>query len=233
MDWTKISDDPNNEKARELIKEAILSRRKIINDCGMLDYVVTRIQGKKVLDVGMVAHSENRLSQSNWRHEIIRKNANYCLGIDILEKLVNQLKENDYNVQCVDATSDFDIGDKFDIVFLGDVIEHVDNPVKLLKFSKRHLTKDGVILASTPNPFSRKFIRQVRKNDTSIVNLDHIAWITPTMALEIGRRADLDLKHYFLIKKAPNDAISRLVKSFIRRFEPTELPYPDFLYEFK
>lgn len=232
MDWTKLTDDPINEDAREQVKKAILSKRKIIDDCSMMDYVVNRIKGKRVLDIGMVEHAENAFSRPSWRHEIIKTNASYCLGIDILERLVNKLKARGYNVQCVDATSDFDIGDRFDVVFIGDVIEHVDNAVNLLKFSKRHLTKDGVILTSTPNPFSRKFIRQVRKNDTAIVNLDHVAWITPTMALEIGRRAGLDLSHYYLIKKAPGGVFSRFIKSFARRFEPTELPYPDFLYEF-
>ena len=39
----------------------------------------------------------------------------------------------------------------FDVVFLGDIIEHVPNPRELLIESKRILKKDGMLIVSTPN----------------------------------------------------------------------------------
>lgn len=47
--------------------------------------------------------------------------------------------------------------------------------------------------ASTPNPFSRKFVRQFLREGVIVVNLDHVAWITPTQAMEIARRIGLRL----------------------------------------
>lgn len=46
---------------------------------------------------------------------------------------------------------DFDVKQKFDNIILGHVLEHVDDPVKVLKHVKKFLKKSGVILAAVPN----------------------------------------------------------------------------------
>lgn len=46
---------------------------------------------------------------------------------------------------------DFNTDQKFDNIVLGHVLEHVDNPVKVLKHVKKFLKKNGVILAAVPN----------------------------------------------------------------------------------
>jgi 2-polyprenyl-3-methyl-5-hydroxy-6-metoxy-1,4-benzoquinol methylase len=61
--------------------------------------------------------------------------------LDILAPLVEELRGRGFNVRCVDATSDADLGERFEIVFAGDVIEHVDNAVALLRFAGRHLAR--------------------------------------------------------------------------------------------
>jgi len=40
---------------------------------------------------------------------------------------------------------------KFDAIILGELIEHVAYPEKLLNRMKRHLTKEGIIIITTPN----------------------------------------------------------------------------------
>lgn len=233
MDWTKLTDDPNNSTARQNVLQALVARRSIHTDVDLIDYLVQRIAGKRVLDIGVVSHTMDYVSKNNWRHAIVARHAKHCLGLDILEEPVRKLSELGYNVRVADATSDVDLGERFDIVFIGDVVEHVDNPVSLLKFAGRHLDVGGSILVATPNPFSRKFYRRFRREGTSVVNLDHVAWITPSMALEIGRRAGLELTNYHLVKKDPPHPVTRTFRRIARRFAPIEFSFPDFLYEFR
>jgi SAM-dependent methyltransferase len=230
FDWTTYSDDPNNEQARADVLPWLLNIRKVHLDSNLLDYVCERARGKRVLDIGVVSHSASYFEDEGWRHRRIRNVASYCVGIDILEPLVNELNKRGFDVRCVDATSDADIGDRFEIVFLGDVIEHVDNPVALLRFAGRHLAPDGRILVSTPNPFSRKFYRRFRRHGTPVVNLDHCAWFTPTTALELARRAELALIAYHLPK--PFTGIRRLYHHVVWHFEPLEYSFPDYIFEF-
>jgi len=145
--------------------------------------------------------------------------------------LVRDLREQGYDARCVDATSDADLGERFDLVFAGDVIEHVDNAVALLRFAKRHLDPGGRLLVATPNPFSRKFYRRFRHEGVAMINLDHVAWITPTMALELGRRAGLALHAYHLVK--PIARWKQPLKRLAWRFVPPEYTFADFLFEFR
>jgi len=64
-----------------------------------------------------------------------------------------------------------------------------------------------------------------------VVNLDHVAWITPTLAMELARRAGIALAAYHLVKRFSPAAL--LVKRLLGwRIEPVEFSFPDYLYEF-
>jgi 2-polyprenyl-3-methyl-5-hydroxy-6-metoxy-1,4-benzoquinol methylase len=230
FDWTSYSDDPNNEQARADVLPWLRQIRRVHLDSNLLDYVCERTRGKRVLDIGVVSHSALSFEDQGWRHRRIRDTASYCVGVDILEPLVDELNKRGFDVRCVDATSDADIGERFDVVFLGDVIEHVDNPVALLRFASRHLAPSGRILVSTPNPFSRKFYRRFRRDGTPIVNLDHCAWFTPTTALELARRAKLMLIAYHLAK--PFSRTRRFYHKLLWYFEPLEYSFTDYIFEF-
>lgn len=231
FDWTRYSADPNHKGARADARRYLSEAQVLHTDCDLIGYVLGRAAGKRVLDIGVAEHAMNYLERDGWRHARIASVASYCLGLDILEPMVKELQQRGFNVRCADATGDQDLGERFDLVFIGDVLEHVNDAAALLRFAARHLAPGGRILASTPNPFSRKFIRQFQREGAMVVNLDHVAWITPTMALELARRAGMKLAAYHLIKPIkPFDLW--LKRNFSWRFAPAELSFPDYLYEF-
>jgi len=230
FDWTRYSDDPNNEQARSDVLPWLLSRRHIHLDRDVIGYVCDRARGKRVLDIGVVSHTASTFDDPGWRHARIHKVAAQCVGVDILEPQVRDLNARGYDVRVVDATSDADLGERFEIVFVGDTVEHVDNPVALLRFAGRHLAPEGRVLVSTPNAFSRKFYRRFRRLGTAIVNLDHCGWFTPTTALELGRRAGIDFVGYHLTKRYT--PFGRWRHRIAWRFSPVEFAFPDYIFEF-
>ena len=74
---------------------------------------------------------------------MIKDNAARCVGVDIISDLVEQLVKDGFDVVCEDATSDAYLGQTFDVVYIGDVIEYVSYPSRLLNFAKRHLVPGG------------------------------------------------------------------------------------------
>jgi 2-polyprenyl-3-methyl-5-hydroxy-6-metoxy-1,4-benzoquinol methylase len=230
IDWTRLSDDPNNRAAKDEVRRYLLSLRCLHTDVGLAEFIDRLVEGKAVLDVGVAAHAPRYIDQPEWRHGRIARRARYSLGIDILAPLVEALRARGFNVACADATSEQDLGERFELVFLGDVLEHVDSPLRLLRFAARHLVPGGRVYASTPNPFSRKFYRQFRRDGTAIVNLDHVCWITPTQALELARRAGLRLAAYHVVK--PLGRRSRALRSLAWKIWPLEWSCPDYIYEF-
>jgi len=231
IDWTRLTDDPNNPAAMAAVREYLLSARCVHTNLDLLAFIEARVAGKSVLDIGVAAHSARYIEQSEWRHGRIARRARRCVGVDLLEPLVKELNARGFTVVCADATSEADLGERFELVFIGDVLEHVNDTVRLLRFAVRHLAAGGRVLATTPNPFSRKFYRRFRRDGTAIVNLDHICWITPTQALEIARRAGVELAAYHLVKRYSPATLA--LKRLAWRFRPLEWSFPDFVYEFR
>jgi len=225
MNWTDITDNPVKPEVHNQILKHLIKLRKIVSISNK-EYKINNIKGKRVLDIGMAEHDISHIDSPNWKHNYIRENASYCLGLDIIESLVDELNSRGYNVVHMDATSNEYLGEKFDVVNIGDVIEHVNNPIKLLEFAKRHLNDHGKILVSTPNPFFYQYIIRTLKESTFIANFEHTCWITPSMALEIARRSDLKLARYYMFCSKNN------LKSKIQKMYP-EVFIPDFMYEFE
>jgi len=232
--WRDISADPNAPKVREYLRATLLSARQgTIQDTNafLLDFV----RDQSVLDIGVVAHTIDQTYDPRWRHQLIKNVAASLVGIDIVEEAVNQLRERGFNVRVADATGTDDLGQRFGRVVIGDVIEHVDNPVALLRFAARHLEPGGLVLCSTPNPFYLGTLTGALRDGVFIANAEHVSWITPTMALELGHRAGLRLTRYWHAQKARGTLLRRLGMQTlgVLRWRDSELWCRTFVYVFE
>lgn len=218
--------NPLDEQESEKVRKHLLDIRIIIKEGNLRDVVIRKVKHKDVLDIGVCEHTIDLVDKESWMHKQICDSAKSCLGIDIIEDLVNKLNDRGYNCKTVDATSDKDLGIKFDVINIGDVIEHVNNSVKLLEFAKRHIKQKGQILVSTPNPFLLTTLSKIFKEKTVVANLDHMSWITPSLAREIGIRAGLELKNYYVSHPAT------CYKKSLLFWLPVEFKSTNYLYVF-
>lgn len=225
INWTDTTDNPTDSKAMAEVLEYLKSIRNH-SVTKSKEWLINQIRNKRVLDIGAVEHCSSFIQSSNWKHAWIKENASYCLGLDILESLVLELQGKGYNVIYMDATSDDNIGELFDVVHIGDVIEHVDNPIKLMQFARRHLKPGGKIIVTTPNPYCSKFIRRTFQETTLITNLNHLFWVTPFMALEIARRSELIFSEYVIFTS------KNRVRAWVQKKFPEIMSGNDFTYIF-
>jgi 2-polyprenyl-3-methyl-5-hydroxy-6-metoxy-1,4-benzoquinol methylase len=112
------------------------------------------------------------------------------LGIDIDAEGIAILKDEGYNVQCVDAAS-MDLGRRFDTIVAGEVIEHVDNVGLFLRSLAAHLKPDGVLAVTTPNPFYCAQTWRILRFGRPRVNEGHTAWFDPITLQAAMKRAAL------------------------------------------
>jgi 2-polyprenyl-3-methyl-5-hydroxy-6-metoxy-1,4-benzoquinol methylase len=94
--------------------------------------------GKDVLDVGGVGQN---VEYSLWQE--LKLCARSLTGIDIIPSSDKDIVTGNMET--------YSFGRKFDVIILGDVIEHVDNQGLLLDNAKKHLRPDGVLIVTTPN----------------------------------------------------------------------------------
>src|SRR5215208_4027948 len=111
-----------------------------------------RVRGKAVLDLGCVGHSASlSISQGDsWLHRVLSRNAQTCIGVDYLEEDIRQLQAAGWNVVCQDVTK-LALGRRFDVVVLGDVLEHLTDFGGFFESAIRHLSPGGELVISTPN----------------------------------------------------------------------------------
>jgi len=215
--WRALSDEPNSPLVREY------QRRELADALGERfedpeEFYKYYFAGLSVLDIGMVGHAIENSFKADWRHDNIRKIAARTVGLDIAEKAVLELQRKGYDVRLVDATSEVDIGERFDRVVLGDVIEHVDNPVALLRFAARHLAENGLVVCTTPNPMYIGNALEIIRNGVLIANAEHISWITPTNALELAFRSGLSLKRRHHYSGAGNSSFRKAGNAMPKAF---------------
>ena len=108
------------------------------------------------LDLGCVSDDpENLIKNNHWLHAIlIRESNNNCLGVDFQQENVKKLQEKGYNIIWGDVEKPLEITEKFDYIFIGELIEHVTNVHALLKNCKERLKDGGKVILTTPNAYN-------------------------------------------------------------------------------
>lgn len=156
-----------------------------------LEMIRDYCRGKTVLDVGCVQHNACNAVNSNWLHQAIVDVAGSALGVDYLEEDIKKLKERGYRMIAADVTRPLALDMRFDVIVVGNLIEHLSNFEGLMLNIQRLLKPDGYALISTANPFYREqYFYSAFKSDI-LVNPEHTCWIDPVTMDQLCRRFGL------------------------------------------
>jgi len=148
------------------------------------DIILPICLGKRVLDIGCAGQAIP-FGDPRWVHGKIAKVAARAVGIDIQRETVEKIRQAGYDVRYADA-QDFDLGEQFEVATLIELIEHVSNPGLVLDCVHRHLVPGGLMVITTPNPFSPFIFRTYELNDAG--NPDHVAYHAPKMFRRLAKR---------------------------------------------
>jgi SAM-dependent methyltransferase len=238
LDWRAVSSDPTNrDSARRM--DAFFRSITRIEPIARLDMVLEFCRDRDVLDIGAGEHDLSFYSEEGWEHGRIRRVAKRAVAVEINRELCEHYNAKGFDFRCADATSDIDLGDRFDRVFMGDVIEHVNDPVALLAFARRHLRPDGAILLTTPNPFAPRFRghRFQRGMRYVMANLEHTRWVSISNMHELAWRAGLEMRalRWPLLKKPKRNAFAAraamLAKRALLAVAPLEDVFTEYAFE--
>ena len=97
-------------------------------------------KNKKVLDIGCA---------SGYLASFLKEKGCLIDGIDTDEESIKEAKKY-FNAYVLDISKE-DIKGKYDVIILGDILEHLEHPDKILFKLKDNLNKDGYIVISLPN----------------------------------------------------------------------------------
>lgn len=152
-----------------------------------VDAVAPLVKGKKVLDLGCASGKE----RPDWVHGQIADLAASLVGVDVDEPAVRVLQERGFDIR-LGSAEQVDLGEPFDVVLAGELIEHLDCFRGLFDTARRHLVPGGAFVITTPNAFAfSNFVYRV--GGEVRVNADHTCWFCETTLRQLIEREDFEV----------------------------------------
>lgn len=210
--WVDDAPDPNDPAA--LVRRAEVLRaawRPEISD--RIAYLEQRCSGKRVLDIGCVAHDVARMKSPLWLHGRLAAVASECLGVDVLAEGVEAMCRLGFDGVAHDlGTGLGPIAERapFDVVVAGELIEHVESVDMLFRTARDALVPGGELILTTPNPYAPD---RVRAHQLGLVyeNVDHILFAFPSGIAELAERHGLVLSEAAVTRRQrPTGVVARL-----------------------
>ena len=186
-----------------------------------LERLLALAKGKRVLHIGCCDHIgliDEKIAKRTWLHGLLLESAEECLGIDIDSEAINYVKSLGYDgVYCCDILEDYPEelkGHHFDLVILGEIVEHLDSPVEFLRALHSRIDYNYELIVTVPNAFTlENFINVLGHFER--VNSDHRAWYTSYTISKVLSRGGYHVKAIdYAFRSEPNGYVgsSELMK---------------------
>ena len=190
--WSALSADPRDAVVLEQRAEVLAAAwRPRVAD--RTSFIVERCQGRRVLDIGCVAHDEARMASTEWLHRHVAEAALDCVGVDVLPEGVAAMVDAGFTAVVADLAADPNAlagQPLFQVIVAGELIEHVGDLNMLFEVAAKYLTADGEMIITTPNPYAPARVRAGRRGDIW-ENADHIMYAFPSGIAELAERHGL------------------------------------------
>ena len=222
---------------------AILARSTIVHDdCfiatslpGDRDKAISRIEallslarGKRVLHIGCCDHIDlidKKIKNQTWLHGLLTKVAKECYGIDIDPIAIEHVKKlGYYDVYNCDLLYSFPTQlqkKNFDVVILGEILEHLDSPVAFLKKLYSYIKSDYELVLTVPNAFFlENFINVLGGFER--INSDHRAWYTAYTISKVLSLGGYDVKSFEYVFRGDSSGYIGSSKSLLQLYKHPE-----------
>ena len=116
-------------------------------------------------------------------------------AIDNVSSVINacRLKFINIRFEIMDADDIKFEGRPFDIILIGNVFEHLDNPINVLKKAKNVLKPEGIIIISTPNRYRLQNTIRILTGRPVGISEGHVTEYSIGQVIEMARYCGLNL----------------------------------------
>ena len=193
-------------------------KKNIATKLNIAEKFLSHSKNKKLLDVGCSSGSVLKIAA---------KLGYKVKGVDIAIKPVITARKLGFDVFHGTLNEAKYKVNEFDLIILFEILEHIVDPVGLIKECHRILKKDGLILINTPNPdsWSAKFLREKWTGYSLTKMGGHISFFTPKSMGVLAKISNLKLIYiktknvsFFYKENFSNKMIYKSLKLFTELF---------------
>lgn len=190
-----------------------------------MEYLEALARGRRVIHWGCADHLPlimHKVEANVWMHKRLCDVSERCLGVDIdqgaIDFIKSQLGYSDVYRHDAEHEPPLSaiVSSRWDYLIMGELLEHVDNPVQFLSQLRDRYGRvvDKVVL-TVPNAFALTNIREIIRN-REFINSDHRYWFTPYTLAKVLVRAGLGIEGFRLCET--HRPSRRLDRFLLRRF---------------
>jgi 2-polyprenyl-3-methyl-5-hydroxy-6-metoxy-1,4-benzoquinol methylase len=194
---------------------------------GRIDFLLAYCRGKRVLHLGCTDHLEimdEKIKRNTWLHKLLTEVAAECIGLDNNQEALTHARMRGFsNVFFTDVVTDIPpevVREKtWDVLVLGEIIEHIGNPVSFLcALRERYGLMVSEIVLTTPHAFRFKNFTRAALRGREIVNSDHRFWFTPYTLARVCSEAGVQPKQFWLVENMPPTRFAWFKKILLNRY---------------
>jgi 2-polyprenyl-3-methyl-5-hydroxy-6-metoxy-1,4-benzoquinol methylase len=175
------------------------------------------LEHRTVLDVG----AGSGIDRPDWMHALVASVAAEAVGVELDGALAAKARERGFDVVAADAQS-MDLGRTFQVVWAGEVIEHLSCVGGFLDAAHRHLEPDGRLVLTTPNVFAvSNFV--YRLGGRPRVNKGHTCWFDEVTLSQLLRRHGYEIVEVAYVPHRTPGRLRALLASVVRLSLPRHL----------
>lgn len=189
-----------------------------------VEFLTELSKGKSVVHLGCLDHQpliSEKIKGRQWLHKELTDVAVKCMGVDI-DKEALEFVQTQYGFNNI-VLGDFTkikfpeiTSHSWDYAILGELLEHIDNPVSYLSDIRSNY-KDCIrkIIITVPNAWTQTTIRGA-SNSMEIINSDHRYWFTPYTLAKVMYKAGMKTEEIHFTNRVPlsrRELISRKLMS--------------------
>jgi 2-polyprenyl-3-methyl-5-hydroxy-6-metoxy-1,4-benzoquinol methylase len=145
------------------------------------------VEHRTVLDIG----AGSGIDRPDWMHALVASVASEAVGVELDDALAARARAMGRDVIAADAQT-MDLGRTFEVVWAGEVIEHLSCVGGFLDAAHRHLEAGGLLVLTTPNAFAvSNFVYRIGGRPR--VNKGHTCWFDEVTLSQLLRRHGYDI----------------------------------------
>ncbi len=172
---------------------------------------------RSVLDVG----AGSGVDRPDWMHALVASVASEVVGVELDRKLAARASARGFTVVVANAET-MDLARTFDVVWAGEVIEHLSNAGAFLDSARNHLGVGGLLVLTTPNPFAiSSFVYRVGGRPR--INGAHTCWYDERTLSQLLRRHGFAVVETSYVGHRTPGRIRSIVAGMIRAVLPRHL----------
>jgi len=175
------------------------------------------LEGRRVLDVG----AGSGIDRPDWMHALVAGVAAEAVGVELDAKLAERARARGYDVVAADAQT-LDLGRTFDVVWAGELIEHLSCAGGFLDAVARHLAPGGRLVLTTPNAFAvSNFVYRIGGRPR--VNRGHTCWYDEVTLSQLLRRHGYEVEEVAYLPHRTPGRVRASVARAVRAVLPAHL----------